>query len=114
MTPLLARRLLVVTGKGGAGKTTVATAIGLLAAGPATGERLGMLESPMTCGSSPRVGPVAAHTERVRALLADPARTGYLAVAAPSQTAVTDVLEAQRGLHERLGRGLDAVVVNGL
>jgi len=225
MTPLLARRLLVVTGKGGAGKTTVATAIGLLAAGrgqrtivvevghqdrlsllysraaanpgretrlqgdlwslsidpdrallewlqalggrisgrllatsstfryfaaaapgakelvsmvkicelaerergrasagydlvvldaPATGHALGMLESPMTFGSIPRVGPVAAHTERVRALLADPARTGYLAVAAPSQTAVTEVLEAQRGLHERLGRGLDAVVVNGL
>jgi hypothetical protein len=32
MTPLLARRLIVVTGKGGAGKTTIATALGLLAA----------------------------------------------------------------------------------
>src|SRR5438876_9789436 len=32
MTSLLARRLLVVTGKGGAGKTTIASAIGLLAA----------------------------------------------------------------------------------
>ncbi len=32
MTPLLARRLLFVTGKGGVGKTTVAAALGLLAA----------------------------------------------------------------------------------
>src|SRR5437588_8758921 len=32
MRELLAQRLLVVTGKGGAGKTTIATAIGLLAA----------------------------------------------------------------------------------
>jgi anion-transporting ArsA/GET3 family ATPase len=33
MTALLAQRLLVITGKGGTGKTTIATAIGLLAAG---------------------------------------------------------------------------------
>jgi anion-transporting ArsA/GET3 family ATPase len=32
MTPLLQRRLIVVTGKGGAGKTTIAAALGLLAA----------------------------------------------------------------------------------
>jgi anion-transporting ArsA/GET3 family ATPase len=32
MSDLLARRLIVVTGKGGAGKTTIATALGLLAA----------------------------------------------------------------------------------
>jgi anion-transporting ArsA/GET3 family ATPase len=212
MTSLLARRLLVVTGKGGAGKTTIASAIGLLAASrgrrtiivevghqdrlsflysraaanpgretrlqadlwslsidpdqallewlqmlggripgrvlatsstfqyfaaaapgakelvsmvkvwelterkrrrglsaaydlvvldaPATGHALGMLESPMTFGAIPRVGPVAAQTERVRAL--------------PSETAVTEALEVQHGLNSRLGRELDAVVVNGL
>ena len=33
MPPLLEHRLIVVTGKGGAGKTTIATALGLLAAG---------------------------------------------------------------------------------
>ncbi len=81
---------------------------------PATGHALGMLESPMTFGAIPRVGPVAAQTEDVRALLTDPARSGYLAVAAPSETAITEALELQRGLHKRLGRGLDAVVVNGL
>jgi anion-transporting ArsA/GET3 family ATPase len=32
MTPLLQRKLIVVTGKGGAGKTTIAAALGLLAA----------------------------------------------------------------------------------
>jgi anion-transporting ArsA/GET3 family ATPase len=226
MTPLLAHRLLVITGKGGTGKTTIATALGLLAASrglrtivvevghqdrlsflysraaanpghetllqtglwslsidpdrallewvqvlggrlsgrvlatsstfqyfaaaapgakelvsmvkvwelterkrrqrpsagydlvlldaPATGHALGMLESPMTFGAIPRVGPVAAQTERVRALLTDPARSGYVAVAQPSETAVTEALEVEHGLHKRLGRGLDAVVVNGL
>jgi len=226
MTSLLARRLLVVTGKGGAGKTTIASAIGLLAASrglrtiivevghqdrlsflysraaanpgretrlqadlwslsidpdqallewlqmlggripgrllatsstfqyfaaaapgakelvsmvkvwelterkrrrgptgaydlvvldaPATGHALGMLESPMTFGAIPRVGPVAAQTERVRALLTTPEHSGYLAVAQPSETAVSEALEVQHGLHERLGRELDAVVVNGL
>jgi anion-transporting ArsA/GET3 family ATPase len=81
---------------------------------PATGHALGMLESPMTFGAIPRVGPVATQTERVRALLTDPARSGFLAVAQPSETAVTEALEVQRGLQKRIGRGLDAVVVNGM
>jgi anion-transporting ArsA/GET3 family ATPase len=226
MTALLARSLLVITGKGGTGKTTIATAIGLLAAGrglrtivievghqdrlsflyspaaahpgretrlegdlwslsidpdrallewlqmlggrisgrvlatsgtfqyfaaaapgakelvsmvkvwelteskrrrgrstgydlvvldaPATGHALGMLESPSTFGAIVRVGAVAAQTERVRALLSDPMRTGYVGVAQPSEMAVTEALELQDGLKRRLDRELDAVIVNGV
>jgi anion-transporting ArsA/GET3 family ATPase len=226
MTELLAQRLLVVTGKGGAGKTTIATAIGLLAASrgrrtivvevghqdrlsalfslaeanpgrearlegdlwslsidpdrallewlqvlggrisgrilatsgtfqyfaaaapgakelvsmvklwelteskrrrgpaagydlvvldaPATGHALGMLEAPRTFGAIARVGAVAAQAERVRELLADPARTGYVGVAQPAEMAVTETLELERELHGRLGRELDTVVVNGV
>jgi anion-transporting ArsA/GET3 family ATPase len=81
---------------------------------PATGHALGMLESPTTFGGIVRVGAVAAQTERVRALLRDPTRTSYLGVAQPSEMAVTEVLELQDGLKRRLGRELDAVVVNGV
>jgi anion-transporting ArsA/GET3 family ATPase len=81
---------------------------------PATGHALGMLESPMTFGEIPRVGAVAVQTERVRALLRDPARTGYVAVAQPSEMAVTEALELQAGLQRLLGRELDAVFVNGV
>jgi anion-transporting ArsA/GET3 family ATPase len=81
---------------------------------PATGHALGMLESPRTFGAIARVGSVAVQTERVRALLTDPVRTGYLAVAAPSEMAVTEAIELQDGLKRRLGRELYAVVVNGV
>jgi anion-transporting ArsA/GET3 family ATPase len=81
---------------------------------PATGHALGMLESPRTFGAIARVGTVAAQAERVWALLSDPARTGYIAVATPSEMAVTETIELQQGLERRLGRELDAVVVNAV
>jgi anion-transporting ArsA/GET3 family ATPase len=82
--------------------------------GPATGHALGMLESPRTFGAIARVGTVAAQTERVHAFLADPARTGYVAVASASEMAVSETIELQQGLDRRLGRELDAVVVNAV
>jgi len=57
---------------------------------------------------------VAAQAERVRQLLADPARTGYLAVAQPAEMAVTETLELERELQSRLGVQLQAVIVNGV
>jgi len=81
---------------------------------PATGHALGMLESPRTFGAIARVGAVAAQAERVRQLLADPARTSYLAVAQPAGMAVTETLELERELQRRLGLQLHAVVVNGM
>jgi anion-transporting ArsA/GET3 family ATPase len=81
---------------------------------PATGHALGMLESPRTFSAIARVGTVATQTERVRALLADPALTGYIAVASASEMAVTETIELQQGLERRVGRHLDAVVVNAV
>jgi anion-transporting ArsA/GET3 family ATPase len=80
---------------------------------PATGHALGMLHSPQTFGAIARVGPIASQTQRVRELLADPARSAYLAVAQPTEMAVTETLELQDGLHQRLDRSLYAVVLNG-
>jgi anion-transporting ArsA/GET3 family ATPase len=81
---------------------------------PASGHALGLLRSPHTFGAIARVGPVAGQAEKVRALLEDPARTAYLAVALATEMAVTEALELQDDLHEQLGQSLDAVILNGL
>jgi anion-transporting ArsA/GET3 family ATPase len=80
---------------------------------PATGHALGMLHSPQTFGAIARVGPIASQTQHVRELLQDPARTSYLAIAQPTEMAVTETLELQDGLQQRLDRTLHAVVLNG-
>jgi anion-transporting ArsA/GET3 family ATPase len=81
---------------------------------PATGHALGMLGSPSTFGRIARVGPIASQAERLRALLEDPARSSYFAVAQATEMAISETLELQERLRERLGRELDAVVVNGV
>lgn len=81
---------------------------------PATGHALGMLGSPHTFGAIARVGPIAKQTHRVRELLETPERSAYLAVALATEMAVSEVLELQGGLRGRLGRALEAVVVNAL
>jgi anion-transporting ArsA/GET3 family ATPase len=81
---------------------------------PASGHALGMLRSPHTFGAIARVGPIAGQAEKVRALLENPARAAYLAVALATEMAVTEALELQDGLRVQLGQPLSAVVVNGL
>jgi hypothetical protein len=81
---------------------------------PATGHALGMLSSPRTFGAIARVGPIAGHTRQLQELLQSQSRSGYLAVALGTEMAVTEALELEDGLHARLGRRLDAVVVNAL
>ncbi len=79
----------------------------------ATGHALGMLHSTRTFGAIARVGPIASQTRQVDELLADPARSAYVAVALPTEMAVTEALELRDGLQRQLDRTLDAVVVNG-
>jgi len=79
---------------------------------PATGHALGLLRSPHTFGAIARVGPIFGQAEQVRELLEDPAQTGYLAVAQPTEMAVGETLGLQAGLHEQLGCELDCAVVN--
>src|SRR6185312_14520356 len=55
---------------------------------PATGHALGLLRSPDTFGKIARVGPIVRDTGHVRALLADPERSAYLAVAQGTDMAV--------------------------
>ncbi len=81
---------------------------------PATGHALGMLGSPHTFGAIARVGPVAGQARKVQELLESPAHSAYLAVALGTEMAVTEALELQDGLRARLGRDLEAVLVNAL
>ncbi|HEY5343994.1 MAG TPA: ArsA family ATPase [Solirubrobacteraceae bacterium] len=79
----------------------------------ATGHALGMLHSPQTFGAIARVGPIASQTRQVGELLSDPTRSAYIAVALPTEMAVTEALELRDGLRRQIDRTLDAVVVNG-
>ena len=79
---------------------------------PATGHALGLLHSPRTFGAIARVGPIFGQAERVRELLEDETRTGYLAVTQPTDMAVGETLDLQAGLRSQIDVELDAAIVN--
>jgi anion-transporting ArsA/GET3 family ATPase len=81
---------------------------------PSSGHGLAMLTTPRTFGEIARVGPIRRQAYRVRDLLADPERTGYVAVALPEEMPVNETLELERRLPEAVGAGLEAIVVNGM
>jgi anion-transporting ArsA/GET3 family ATPase len=81
---------------------------------PASGHGLAMLTAPSTFGDIARVGPIRRQAFKVRDMLADPRRTGYVAVALPEEMPVNETLELGDRLHDAIGAGLDAIVVNGL
>ncbi len=79
---------------------------------PATGHALGLLHSPRTFGSIARVGPIFGQAERVRELLEDETKTGYLAVTQATEMAVGETLDLRAGLRSQLDVELDATIVN--
>ena len=81
---------------------------------PASGHGVAMLKAPRTFGEIARVGPIRRQAFRVRDMLGDPKRTGYVAVALPEEMPVNETLELGPRLVDAVGLGLDAVVVNGL
>jgi anion-transporting ArsA/GET3 family ATPase len=81
---------------------------------PASGHGLAMLTAPSTFGEIARVGPIRRQAHRVRDMLADPRRTGYVAVALPEEMPVNETLELGTRLRHAVGLGLDAIVVNGV
>jgi anion-transporting ArsA/GET3 family ATPase len=81
---------------------------------PASGHGVAMLTTPRTFGEVARVGPIRRQAEKVSAMLADPARTGYVAVALPEEMPVNETLDLEGRLRDAVGLGLDAVVVNGM
>jgi anion-transporting ArsA/GET3 family ATPase len=81
---------------------------------PSSGHGLAMLTTPRTFGEIARVGPIRRQAFRVRDLLADPERTGYVAVALPEEMPVNETLELERRLPGAVGASLEAIVVNGM
>ena len=81
---------------------------------PSSGHGLAMLTTPRTFGEIARVGPIRRQAFKIRDTLADPERTGYVAVALPEEMPVNETLELERRLPEAVGSRLEAIVVNGL
>jgi anion-transporting ArsA/GET3 family ATPase len=81
---------------------------------PASGHGLAMLTTPRTFGEIARVGPIRRQAYKVSEMLADPARTGYVAVALPEEMPVVETLELGRKLEDTVGLGLEAIIVNGV
>jgi anion-transporting ArsA/GET3 family ATPase len=81
---------------------------------PATGHGVAVLSAPRTFADAAAGGPVTRQATRIDATLSDPAQTALVAVARAEEMPVSETIELQRDLRERLGRELDAVVVNRL
>jgi anion-transporting ArsA/GET3 family ATPase len=81
---------------------------------PASGHGVAMLTAPRTFGEIARVGPIRRQAFKVRDMLSDPARTGYVAVALPEEMPVNETLELGAKLEDAVDLGLDAIIVNGL
>lgn len=81
---------------------------------PASGHGIGMLTTPRTFGEIARVGPIRRQATKVSDMLADPARTGYVAVALPEEMPVTETIELERRLRDAVGLGLDTIVMNAM
>ena len=81
---------------------------------PASGHGLAMLTAPSTFGEIARVGPIRRQAFKIRDMLGDARRTGYIAVALPEEMPVNETLELGGRLNDAVGRGLDAIVVNGV
>jgi anion-transporting ArsA/GET3 family ATPase len=81
---------------------------------PSSGHGVAMLKTPQTFGEIAHVGPIRRQAFRVRDMLSDPEKTGYVAVALPEEMPVNETLELERRLPEVVGSGLEAIVVNGM
>ncbi len=81
---------------------------------PASGHGIAMLRTPDTFGEIAPGGPIKRQAGKVRAMLRDPERTAYVAVAVPEEMPVNETLELQDKLVDAIGRDPDAIVVNGM
>jgi anion-transporting ArsA/GET3 family ATPase len=81
---------------------------------PATGHGVAILSAPRTFAEVARVGPVARQGMKIHVMLANPARTGVVAVALPEEMPVNETLSLRNALLAEMGLGLELVVVNAL
>jgi anion-transporting ArsA/GET3 family ATPase len=82
--------------------------------GPASGHAIGILRTPGTFADIARVGPIASQSRTVRAWLADPVKTGFLAVTLPGELPVSETLQLGDRLQQAIDRRFETIVVNGV
>ena len=81
---------------------------------PATGHGVAVLTAPGTFVDAARVGPVARQGRRIHEMLADPERTGVVAVVTAEELPVNETLALEHTLRDELGQRLAAVVANAV
>jgi anion-transporting ArsA/GET3 family ATPase len=81
---------------------------------PATGHGVAVLTAPGTFADAARMGPVARQGGIIHGMLADPERTGIVAVATAEEMPVNETLALQRTIEAELGQRFASVVVNGV
>ena len=81
---------------------------------PATGHGLALLRAPRTFAEAARVGPIARQGHTINAMLADPRRTGVVAVTSPEEMPVNEALWLHEQLGQDPGTGVALTVLNGV
>lgn len=81
---------------------------------PASGHSLGLFGAPETFARAARGGPIARQAGRISAALHDDTQTGILAVATPTDAAVSELLELRAALQHEFALELGAVIVNAM
>jgi anion-transporting ArsA/GET3 family ATPase len=80
----------------------------------ASGHGVAMLSTPDTFGDIAPGGPIRRQAYKVRDMLRDPRRTGFVAVSTPEEMPVNETLQLEDKVVAAVGRELDAIIVNGL
>lgn len=108
---VLGHALRVLRGEAGQGAPAIDTVI---LDAPATGHGVALLAAPLLVSEAVRSGPIHRMSGEVAALIADPARTGIVAVTLAEEMPVQEVLELAETLRSRVGREPELLVANGL
>lgn len=81
---------------------------------PATGHGVTLLAAPLLVSEVITTGPVGRMAAELAALVADPERCGIAVVTLAEEMPVQEALELSDMLRQRVGRGPELLVVNGL
>ncbi len=79
---------------------------------PATGHSMALLEIPFIVSRAIRVGPLRSESAKIISLLSDPRQTAVALVTLPEEMPVTEALEMDEQLEERIGIRPRALFLN--
>ncbi len=86
----------------------------VIADAPSTGHSLAILTAPRTFARAAGTGPIARQGQAIHETIADPARTGILAVTRAEEMPVSETGALREALTSDLGRDIEWVVANAL